>query len=197
MDRESYPPELLKLTHAVQYNPNCPMPFMVRLVGKAGRLDHKPTQETEDCCGYGKTLAEAFEVASYVKRVLRASVRGFATGSECLNCGLPLLKNYHPLAGKPEHMNYVGAGGGCLPCAERRANGRRRLIIELKSWLQSESDKLVGNQPSPGRWADDEDFWRHETLESVLSKVVQLDERRRIEFNRTSQVRSVDNKPAV
>ena len=51
---------------------------------------------------------------------------------ECINCGLPQCQNPHPDAGKPKHLNWVGASYGCLPCAEKRANGRATMIYELR-----------------------------------------------------------------
>ena len=51
--------ELNKLTYAVQHNPNCSDPFLVRLVGCAFMLDLLPYHETKDVLGFGKTLIEA------------------------------------------------------------------------------------------------------------------------------------------
>lgn len=56
---------------------------------------------------------------------------------ECINCGLPQLQNPHPDAGKPEHVNWVGACRGCLPCAEKRANGRATMIHELRRFVET------------------------------------------------------------
>lgn len=53
----------------------------------------------------------------------------------CMNCGLPQTKNAHAMAGKPSHLNIVGAEWGCLPCAEIRANGRGDLFYRLKRLL--------------------------------------------------------------
>jgi hypothetical protein len=63
----SVPVELLRLTFAVQHNPNCPSPWLVRLPGKSGTIDMKPYRdvigivkhETGDRLGFGKTFAEA------------------------------------------------------------------------------------------------------------------------------------------
>ncbi|MBW8285873.1 MAG: hypothetical protein K0M55_19975 [Rhizobium sp.] len=60
-----------KLTFAAQHNPNCPSPWLVRLVGPSGRIDLKPygngfprvKHETEDVLGFGKTFGEAFRAA--------------------------------------------------------------------------------------------------------------------------------------
>lgn len=60
--------ELEKHTFAVQYNPNCPSPYLVRLCGVgAGGIDNRGYHETKDACGYGKTLEEAAERAIMVK----------------------------------------------------------------------------------------------------------------------------------
>lgn len=55
--------------------------------------------------------------------------------AQCVNCGLPMTRNTHPDAGKPEMLNVVGASYGCLPCAERRANGRRDSLNRMSLWL--------------------------------------------------------------
>ncbi|MBO0141454.1 hypothetical protein JZX87_09795 [Agrobacterium sp. Ap1] len=65
------PEELLKLTFAIQYNPNCPSPWLVRLPGKSGSIDMKPYRDligivphqTGDVLGFGKTLEEAARAA--------------------------------------------------------------------------------------------------------------------------------------
>lgn len=67
------PEWLKKETFAVQHNPNCPSPYLVRLIGKgAGLLDlkpyfllgkPKPGELTRDALGFGKTLEEAAEAA--------------------------------------------------------------------------------------------------------------------------------------
>ncbi len=52
--------ELNKLTYAVQHSPNCPSPFLVRLIGRGQvMLDYKLASETKDICGYGTTLRQA------------------------------------------------------------------------------------------------------------------------------------------
>ena len=54
-------------TYALQHNPNCPSPFLIRLVGRGqGRLDlapYTPVWETKDRLFFGKTLKEAVELA--------------------------------------------------------------------------------------------------------------------------------------
>lgn len=63
----------------------------------------------------------------------------------CINCGLPVTLNHHPLAGKPSHLNVVGAKYGCLPCAEKRANGRRGIITALKEYMTRVQNNSVGH----------------------------------------------------
>lgn len=63
--------ELEQLTFVVQHNPNCPRPFLVRLVGLASVIDYKPPEKTADILGYGKTLREAAAVALKIKEKKR------------------------------------------------------------------------------------------------------------------------------
>lgn len=65
------PADFRALTFAVQHNPNCPSPWLVRLPGRgAGSIDLKPygaigsglaplPHKTKDALGFGKTFAEA------------------------------------------------------------------------------------------------------------------------------------------
>lgn len=63
---EVVPSELCRLTFAVQHNPNCPSPWLVRLPGK-GPIDMLPygdplrlvKHQTGDILGFGKTFEEA------------------------------------------------------------------------------------------------------------------------------------------
>lgn len=65
------PEDLLNLTFAIQYNPNCPSQWLVRLPGKSGSIDMKPYRDligivphqTGDVLGFGKTLDEAARAA--------------------------------------------------------------------------------------------------------------------------------------
>lgn len=69
------PPWLLEKTFAVQYCPNCPKPWLVRLVGfGSGSLDNKPYQhgQTRDALGFGKTCEEAALAAQAVVDAARA-----------------------------------------------------------------------------------------------------------------------------
>ncbi len=86
--------------------------------------------------------------------------------SNCPNCGLPQTLNPHPNAGKPKYLNVIGASVGCLPCAEKRANGRHRLIADLKAWCSQFGD---------------DDFV---SPRSVLEMIEKLDEERKATFGR-------------
>ncbi|MGO8242996.1 hypothetical protein [Rhizobium johnstonii] len=69
-EAERFPTELLTLTFAVQHNPNCPSPWLVRLPGN-GPIDMLPygdplgrvRHQTGDILGFGKTFGEAARVA--------------------------------------------------------------------------------------------------------------------------------------
>lgn len=54
------PAWLKRKTFRVEYNPNCPSPYLVRLVAKQ---KYRITGEKTDACGYGKTLQQAAENA--------------------------------------------------------------------------------------------------------------------------------------
>jgi hypothetical protein len=55
---------LKELAYWVQHNPNRPMPFLVRLVGKGRkRIDGLYYDQTKDILGFGRTLVEAAENA--------------------------------------------------------------------------------------------------------------------------------------
>lgn len=48
------------LTYQIEHSPNCPSPFLLRIVTPGmGILDKLPTHETQDIFAYGKTLEEA------------------------------------------------------------------------------------------------------------------------------------------
>lgn len=66
------PEWMAKHTFAVQHNPNCPSPWLVRMPGKSAVIDMKPyatfgaqgpDQLTVDILGFGKTLADAARAA--------------------------------------------------------------------------------------------------------------------------------------
>lgn len=58
------PLELKDMTFILEYNPNCPMRYLVRLCGpEKGYIDKKPRGETEDVLGYGRTFRKAAEAA--------------------------------------------------------------------------------------------------------------------------------------
>jgi len=88
---------------------------------------------------------------------------------ECINCGLPQCKNPHPNAGKPEHLNRVGACMGCLPCAERRANGRLQMLFDLRRWAENE-------------YQETDSYFREQAMRDVVDKINRLEDERRREF---------------
>jgi hypothetical protein len=98
-----------------------------------------------------------------------APLHGIVIG--CMNCGLPLVPNHHPDAGKPEHINTVGCPSGCLPCTEKRANGRHKVIVGLRIWLEDELQKFP------------DDRKRRYVLDEVLAKLNQLEESRRVAYH--------------
>jgi hypothetical protein len=56
--------QLNELIYWIQYNPNCPMSFLVRLVGKGqNHIDGKYYDQTKDILGFGRTLDEAAQNA--------------------------------------------------------------------------------------------------------------------------------------
>jgi hypothetical protein len=62
--------EILSRTFAVQHNPNCPSPWLVRLPGASLFIDLKayssltdPSERTGDILGFGKTFEEAADAA--------------------------------------------------------------------------------------------------------------------------------------
>jgi hypothetical protein len=74
----SIPDWLLNSTFGVQYNPNCPSKWLVRLVGIGGFLDWKhyagKPPETKDAFGFGKTITEAAENARKMQTELRSKI---------------------------------------------------------------------------------------------------------------------------
>jgi hypothetical protein len=50
-------------TYVVQYNPNCPKPYLVRMP-RFGAIDMLPAQESHDALGYGTSFAEAYDAAA-------------------------------------------------------------------------------------------------------------------------------------
>lgn len=61
--------EIVNYTFAVQHNPNCPSPWLVRLPGDSLFIDFKPYYSlvsddiTGDVLGFGKTFEEAADKA--------------------------------------------------------------------------------------------------------------------------------------
>lgn len=76
------PAWLLNEVYAVQYSPNCPKPYLVRLIGPGtGQLDLKPYAweiETKDALGFGVTLAEAAENARQAQQAAKAALKAGA-----------------------------------------------------------------------------------------------------------------------
>lgn len=101
----------------------------------------------------------------------------------CLTCDLPLVRNHHPDAGKPEFINVVGCQTGCLPCAEKRANGRQKMIAELYTWIESEAFALkeLSMQHGGVRNLDS----KIDELHRVLNKIKALEEQRRVAYRAT------------
>lgn len=60
--------KLSQETYAIQHDPNCPKPFLVRLVGWTGKLDFNPNNVTQDIVGKGRNLLEATDNAFKEKR---------------------------------------------------------------------------------------------------------------------------------
>ena len=87
-----------------------------------------------------------------------------------------MTRNPHPNAGKPEHLNDVGATMGCLPCAEKRANGRRRTIERLRQWLDAKRDES----------SELNEVARILTLDDVSIQITELEKRRRREFRESA-----------
>lgn len=98
----------------------------------------------------------------------------------CMNCGLPLVRNHHPDAGKPSHINIVGCPSGCLPCTEQRANGRYRVIVELRTWLEDELQKYP------------DDRKRRYVLGEALAKLNQLEEARRVAYHKSHNPKGLE-----
>lgn len=55
------PKKLLKETFVIEYNPNCPSPWLVRLCGKSCIIDKQYYDVTNDVLGFGKTIKEAYK----------------------------------------------------------------------------------------------------------------------------------------
>lgn len=76
-------PEFIKEhTFAVQYNRNCPSPWLVRLPGRSAVIDMKgyssftPKEErTDDALGFGKTFEEAALLAIQDQARIRTVIR--------------------------------------------------------------------------------------------------------------------------
>ena len=94
-------------------------------------------------------------------------------GPPCIVCGLPQTANPHPKAGTPEMLNVIGAMIGCLPCAEKRANGRANVISAIRRWLETEAAVTDSTTIEIG---------------AVLDKLNQLEENRRKAYHDQSAI---------
>ena len=75
------PADLLAMTFAVEYNPNCPSPWLVRMPGAKAVIDHKsytakPPLMTEDALDFGRTLAQAATNAMARRNEMRSRKAG-------------------------------------------------------------------------------------------------------------------------
>lgn len=100
----------------------------------------------------------------------------------CMNCGLPLVQNHHPDAGKPEHINTVGCPSGCLPCTQKRAKGRHKVIAGMRLWVE-EQIKHCEDTSHEDFWDHPNDKLRHDVMSEVLAKLNELEESRRIAYH--------------
>ncbi len=70
------PVPLLERTHCVEYSPNCPSRWLVRLPGRSAVIDKLPylgmdrARMTADALGFGSTLEEAATAAIKAKEAL-------------------------------------------------------------------------------------------------------------------------------
>lgn len=122
------PAVLLDRTFAIEYNPNCPSPWLVRLIGKCAFLDLKrysrltPKDEyTKDVLGFGKTIDEAAQNAiaggspttpdpvSEAAKVLLGDDVSLSKMAEAMHDG-PLGADDHWFSAS------TNAGGWCLDC---------------------------------------------------------------------------------
>jgi hypothetical protein len=70
------PARLLRKTFVIQHNPNCPSPFLVRLVSpRKGSLDMGCVGRTDDVIGYGKDVYRAARQALFNLGVLEAQTK--------------------------------------------------------------------------------------------------------------------------
>lgn len=105
---------------------------------------------------------------------------------ECINCGLPQSQNPHPDAGKPEHLNWVGACHGCLPCAQKRANGRATTIHELRRFIEAHLERAERMEENALKGDHQRETARNNgkatALEMVLRKLNELEHTRQNAF---------------
>jgi hypothetical protein len=65
------------VTYVIEHSANCRSPFMARLAGQSGVIDHKHSRETEDIIGYGESDEEALRSAALQSERLRDKVLPF------------------------------------------------------------------------------------------------------------------------
>src|SRR5690606_29144945 len=89
---------LLRETFMVEHNPNCPSPFLVRLVGKGKGYIRR---NSDDVRGYGQTLEDAATMAMK----LAGKFTAVETSALCPH-GMPLAENIcGPCSsGEPNHQ---------------------------------------------------------------------------------------------
>ena len=80
--REAVPDWLKQKTFCVEYNPNCPKAWLVRMCGRSAVIDKRPyfvfkgdvrVETTGDALGFGSTLAEAAQQALEAQKKLKAT----------------------------------------------------------------------------------------------------------------------------
>ena len=75
--------QLSEKTFAVQHNPNCTNPYLVRLTGESmGIIDLKPSNLTADILGYGKTLDEAVAMVLEIQERQKNKTPAFTDACE-------------------------------------------------------------------------------------------------------------------
>jgi len=70
------PAWLLSETFGISHNPNCPKPWLVRLIGPGkGMLDNRTDYaKSEDILGFGTTCVEAAEAAKRLRELARTAL---------------------------------------------------------------------------------------------------------------------------
>lgn len=98
------PAWLLEKTFAVNYNPNCPKPWLIRMPSvMAAGLDNKgytgnPEERTKDALGFGATCAEAALAAQAVVDAQRAELRARLAQEQARRFGTKEERRQHALS---------------------------------------------------------------------------------------------------